>query len=69
MYYNSLFDKNDIEKEKNVILEEIRMYDDTPDELVHDIFIESILSDHPLGHSIIGKANIIKNDNTVLKYL
>lgn len=54
MYYRSLFDNTEIDKEKNVILEEIRMYEDTPDELVHDHFIEAILSDHPLGHSIIG---------------
>ena len=59
MYYRSLFDKAEIDKEKNVILEEIRMYEDTPDELVHDHFIEAILSDHPLGHSIIGDIDSI----------
>lgn len=59
MYYRSLFDDAEIGKEKNVILEEIRMYEDTPDELVHDHFIESILSEHPLGHSIIGDVDSI----------
>ena len=59
MYYRSLFENAEIDKEKNVILEEIRMYEDTPDELVHDHFIEAILSDHPLGHSIIGDVGSI----------
>ncbi len=59
MYYRSLFDREDLEKEKNVILEEIRMYEDTPDELIHDYFIEAMLKDHPLGHPIIGNAENI----------
>lgn len=54
MYYRSLFDETEIEKEKNVILEEIRMYEDTPDELIHDVFMECMLSNHPLGHPILG---------------
>ena len=40
MYYNSLFDPEELDKEKNVIVEEIRMYEDTPDEFIHDFFIE-----------------------------
>ncbi len=59
MYHNSLFDPVEMDKEKNVILEEIRMYEDTPDELVHDIFMECMLSDHPLGHSILGNLETI----------
>ncbi|HPA70887.1 MAG: insulinase family protein [Spirochaetes bacterium] len=59
MYYRSLFDEAEIDKEKKVILEEIRMYEDTPDELVHDHFIESVLAEHPLGHSIIGDESSI----------
>lgn len=54
MYYNSLLDADELEKEKNVILEEIRMYDDTPDELIHDIFLEKMLEGHTLSHSILG---------------
>lgn len=61
MYYRSLFDKSEIDKEKNVIIEEIRMYEDTPDELVHDYFIESMFRDHPLGHPIIGTVESVKN--------
>ncbi|HSV98006.1 MAG TPA: pitrilysin family protein [Spirochaetota bacterium] len=59
MYYRSLFDADEISKEKNVILEEIRMYEDTPDELIHDVFMECMLSDHPLGHPILGTLDSI----------
>ncbi len=61
MYYNSLFEDVEIEKEKNVIIEEIRMYEDTPDEFIHDIFIESMLKGHPLSHSILGTIEGIGN--------
>ncbi len=54
MYYNSLFSIEEIGKEKNVIIEEIRMYEDTPDEFIHDLFLENMLKDHPLSHSILG---------------
>ncbi len=60
MYYRSLFSKRDIKKEKNVILEEISMYEDTPDELIHDIFMETMLSRHPLGNPILGNTESIE---------
>ena len=61
MYYNSLIDAEELEKEKNVIIEEIRMYEDTPDEFVHDMFMEKMLLGHPLSHSILGTVDTIKN--------
>ena len=61
MYYNSLFDDAELEKEKNVIIEEIRMYEDTPDEYIHDLFIENMLSGHPLSHSILGTYESVGN--------
>ncbi|MDY6933588.1 MAG: pitrilysin family protein [Spirochaetota bacterium] len=61
MYYRSLFDEGELEKEKKVIIEEIRMYDDTPDELIHDIFMSSMLSSHPLGHSILGTTDSVQD--------
>jgi predicted Zn-dependent peptidase len=63
MYYKSMFDSYEIEKEKNVILEEIRMYEDAPDDLIHDLLMECMLSDHPLGHSILGTVDTIQNIN------
>jgi predicted Zn-dependent peptidase len=59
MYYNSVFDREELEKEKNVIIEEIRMYEDTPDEFIHDFFMEKMLQGHPLSHSILGTIDSI----------
>jgi len=44
----------DIEAERSVILEEIKMVEDTPDDLVHEIFVEKFWPDHPLGRPILG---------------
>jgi predicted Zn-dependent peptidase len=63
MYYNSLLDAEELEKEKNIIIEEIRMYEDTPDEFVHDMFMEKMLLGHPLSHSILGSIDTIKNSD------
>ncbi len=59
MYYNSLLEAHELKKEKNVIIEEIRMYEDTPDELIHDLFVEKMLSNHSLSHSILGDIDSI----------
>jgi predicted Zn-dependent peptidase len=53
-FYDSLFDSTELDKEKNVIMEEIRMYEDAPDELIHDMFMENMLKGHPLSHPILG---------------
>ncbi len=49
-----IFDPGDIEKEQKVVLEEIKMVEDTPDDLVHEIFAEAFWSGHPLGRPILG---------------
>ncbi|MBO0800890.1 MAG: insulinase family protein [Blastocatellia bacterium] len=48
------FDPVELEKERNVILEEIKMVEDTPDDFVFDIFCENFYPDHPLGRPILG---------------
>ena len=48
------FPADEIEREKKVILEEIKMVEDTPDDLVHELFIEQYWPDHPLGRPILG---------------
>jgi len=58
---NSRFDPGDIEKERGVILEEISLYEDTPDELVHDLLAQCLWGSHPLGRSIIGTAGDVKS--------
>lgn len=54
MFFNSRFDTEELDKERNVILEEIAMYDDTPDDLVHDLISRAAYSDHALAYSILG---------------
>ncbi|MGE3189769.1 MAG: M16 family metallopeptidase, partial [Vicinamibacterales bacterium] len=48
------FAADEIEREKKVVLEEIKMVEDTPDDLVHEIFAERFWSGHPLGRPILG---------------
>ncbi len=45
---------DDVESERQVILEEIRMRDDTPDDLVHDLFASALFPEHPLGREVLG---------------
>ncbi|MEE9591742.1 MAG: pitrilysin family protein [Thermodesulfobacteriota bacterium] len=59
---NSRFADKEIEKERCVILQEIKMVEDTPDDLVHDIFFKAILKGHPMGRPILGE---IQNINSI----
>jgi predicted Zn-dependent peptidase len=54
MFFNSTFVDEELKKEKNVVLEEIKMYEDTPDDIVHDLLSKAIYEDHPLGYPILG---------------
>jgi predicted Zn-dependent peptidase len=49
-----VFNSADIAREQKVVLEEIKMVEDTPDDLVHEIFAESYWNGHPLGRPILG---------------
>jgi predicted Zn-dependent peptidase len=51
----------EVESERHVILEEIRMRDDTPDDLVHDVFANALFPDHPLGREISGTEETISS--------
>ncbi len=50
---------DEVESERQVILEEIRMRDDTPDDLVHDVFSGALFARHPLGREIAGSQDSI----------
>ena len=58
---NPVFDVKDITREKGVILEEIKMDEDNPDYLVHEIFTQSFWKDHPLGKPILGTKDTVKS--------
>jgi len=57
---NPVFDKEDITRERGVILEEIKMDEDNPDYLVHEIFTQNFWKDHPLGRPILGTRDTVK---------
>jgi predicted Zn-dependent peptidase len=49
----------DLDQEREVVLEEIAMYEDTPQELVHDLFSQAVFGGHVLGRPVIGTADVI----------
>lgn len=59
MLCNSLLTPADIDKEKEVILEEIDMYNDSPEDLVHEMLQNNVWKDHPLGYIISGSREIV----------
>lgn len=59
MLFNSVHDLEEIEKEKGVISEEINMYEDSPEDLAHDLLIESMLKGQSLGYSILGSKEVV----------
>lgn len=61
MFFHSRFIPEEIEKEKKVIIEEIRMVEDTPDDLVHDLLSEASLGNHSLGLPVIGTVENVQS--------
>ena len=59
MVFATSFD--DLDSERAVVLEEIAMYEDTPQELVHDLFSEAVFGRHALGRPVIGTADVISS--------
>jgi predicted Zn-dependent peptidase len=51
----------DIDSERQVVIEEIAMYEDEPSDKVHDVLAEAVFGDHPLGRPVIGRADVIAN--------
>ncbi|MDX6476205.1 MAG: hypothetical protein QOH95_1716 [Gaiellaceae bacterium] len=51
----------ELDSEREVVLEEIAMYDDAPQELVHDLIADAVFADHPLGRPVIGTADVISS--------
>lgn len=59
IFLHSTFDPEEIEKERRVVLQEINMMEDTPDDLIHDLFHQHFWKGHPLGMSILGDAESV----------
>jgi predicted Zn-dependent peptidase len=56
---NPAFSPEDVEREKKVVLEEIKMVEDTPDDLVHELFTQGFWENHPLGRPILGRPETV----------
>ena len=61
MFLNSLIDPEELAREENVILEEIKRRDDEPDDLVHDVFAQTLWPEHVLGKAIIGTPETVSS--------
>ena len=61
MILNSKFDNKDIDKERSVILEELKMYEDSPEDLAYDMLLEYIYEGDGLGMNILGTRDSLKN--------
>lgn len=61
MLQNSLFRAEDIDSEREVILEEISLYEDTPDDRIHDLFASVLWENHPLGKSVLGHIETVRS--------
>ncbi|MCY8840736.1 M16 family metallopeptidase [Bacillus atrophaeus] len=63
MFFHSSFDENELKKEKNVVYEEIKMYEDAPDDIVHDLLSKAIYGNHSLGYPILGTEETLDSFN------
>ena len=62
--FNSTYPQNEIDKEVEVICDEIESYNDSPAELIYDEIENAIFKGHPLGHNILGKADHVRTYTT-----
>lgn len=71
MFFHSTFVEEELMKEKNVVLEEIKMYEDTPDDIVHDLLSKAIYENHSLGYPILGTEETLAtfNGDTLRQYM
>lgn len=61
IFLHSVMDEKEIEKERSVILQEIKMVEDTPDDYIHELFNQVCWGDHPLGFPIYGTSERVKS--------
>ena len=59
--FHSTYPQHEIDKEVEVIIDEIQSYEDSPSELIFDDFEELLFPDHPLGRNILGKPDVLRS--------
>ena len=60
MFFNSVFSQEEIDKEISVVIEEIKMYEDSPEDIVHDKLSEIIFNESPMAYNILGTEKNLK---------
>src|SRR6266511_3745779 len=60
IFHHSRFDAREVTKEKQVVLEEIRMVEDDPEDYLHDLHTKNVLRSHPLGRPVLGEVATIE---------
>lgn len=61
LFCHSVFDEAELERERQVILQEISMVEDTPDDQIHDFFGTLLWGEHPLGNTVLGSRQVVAN--------
>src|SRR5699024_11578924 len=71
MFNKYSFDTEEIEREKNIILEEIKMSEDTPDDIIHDLLASAAYGKHALGYPILGTEDHLNTftEDTLRQYM
>ncbi|WP_078554594.1 M16 family metallopeptidase [Bacillus alkalicellulosilyticus] len=71
MFFNSTFAEEELKKEKNVVFEEIKMVDDTPDDIIHDMLSKASFGEHALGYPILGTVDTLTSftKETLVDYM
>jgi predicted Zn-dependent peptidase len=68
IFLNSLFEEDEVVREREVVLQEISMVEDTPDDRIHELFTGSLWGEHPLGYTVLGRREVVAAmDSTSLR--
>ena len=59
IFQNSLFDEEEVAREREVVLQEISMVEDTPDDRIHELFTGNLWGAHPLGYTVLGPREVV----------
>lgn len=59
IFLNSLFEEEEVVREREVVLQEISMVEDTPDDRIHELFTGELWGEHPLGYTVLGRREVV----------
>ncbi|MFA6498076.1 MAG: pitrilysin family protein [Desulfurivibrionaceae bacterium] len=59
IFQNSLFAEEEVVREREVVLQEMSMVEDTPDDRIHELFTGGLWGEHPLGYTVLGRREVV----------